>query len=71
MDIFWSFLLHSCFNICIYIVPRIIKKNHTSIPLLMLHSYGKYPALITTFILFLSSSSTLHINIRSNNKPNI
>lgn len=36
----------------LYIVPRIIKKNHTSIPLLMLHSYGKYPALITTFILF-------------------
>ena len=36
----------------LYIVPRIIKKNYTSIPLLMLHSYGKYPALITTFILF-------------------
>ena len=36
----------------LYIVPKIIEKNHTSIPLLMLHSYGKYPALISTFILF-------------------
>lgn len=36
-----------------YIAPKILKKNHSSLPILIFETYGKKPALILTLILIL------------------
>ena len=36
-----------------YIAPKILKKNHSSLPILIFKTYGKKPALILTLILIL------------------
>lgn len=49
---FGLFYYIAAFIYALYIAPKIIKKNQSSIPMLMLNTYGKNPALISTFILF-------------------